>query len=122
MSPFRPALRLGDVDVENFLAQREGFLGLPDLNGYRQSASRKAETETMPKYAIVTVIDAPDAENAWERVGEYLLNGNLAKGPVAYVGAPWLVPSDIATERAEYGTEAICLWINDRRVDLDPAD
>lgn len=76
----------------------------------------------MPKYAIVIVVDAPHTEQAWERVGGCLLNGNPGKDSVAYVGAPWLVPNDIATEPVEYGTEAICLRVNDKRVDLDPAD
>lgn len=77
----------------------------------------------MPKYAMVVVVEAPQAEAAWEGVGGRLLNGDIADDSVAYVGAPWVVPHpNIGNEYVEYGTEAIRLRLNDVRVDLDPDD
>jgi hypothetical protein len=47
----------------------------------------------MPRYAIVTVVEALQPEEAWENVGGQLLDDD-SEGSVAYVGAPWLVPGD----------------------------
>jgi hypothetical protein len=75
---------------------------------------------TMPRYAIVTVVEAPQPEKAWEKVGGQLLNDNAAH--IAYVGAPWLVPGDLVGEPVEYGTDAIRLQLNGKCVSLSPAD
>jgi hypothetical protein len=76
----------------------------------------------MARYAIVVIVEAPQAEAAWERVGERLFNRDMASDSVVYVGAPWVVPHLIGNEYVEYGTEAIRLRLNDERVDLDPDD
>lgn len=76
----------------------------------------------MPKYAIVAVVEAPQAELAWEDVGERLLNDDTAQCVAAYVGAPWLVPDDSTNGSTEYGTDAIRLQVNGKDVDLSPAD
>jgi hypothetical protein len=86
------------------------------------SPSDGRQIEDMPKYAIVAVIEAPRAELAWEDIGARLLNDDTTQCPVAYVGAPWLVPDDSTNGSAEYGTDAIRLQVNGRGVDLNPVD
>lgn len=76
----------------------------------------------MPTYAIVTVVEAVQPEEAWESVGGRLLNDDNAQGFVAYVGAPWLVPSESAGESVEYGTDAIWLRLDGESVRLIPAN
>jgi hypothetical protein len=77
----------------------------------------------MPKYAIVTVVDAAEPDEAWEKVGERLLqNESRSTTAIAYVGAPWLVPEYGEAQSAEYETEGICLRLDGESVDLSPAD
>lgn len=75
----------------------------------------------MPRYAIVTIIEAPQSEIAWEKVGQQLLNDDAAQCAVSYVGAPWLVPGK-KSGAVEYGTDAIRLRIDGECVSLYPAD
>jgi hypothetical protein len=75
----------------------------------------------MPRYAIVTIIDAPQSEMAWENVRQQLLDGDSVQNAVAYVGAPWLVPGKEKV-LAEYETDSILLRINGESISLDPAD
>lgn len=76
----------------------------------------------MPKYAIMAVVEAPQAQLAWEGVSRRLIDDEMAGYVVAYVGAPWLVPDDSASNTAEYGVDAIQLQVNGTRIDLQPID
>jgi hypothetical protein len=76
----------------------------------------------MPRYAIVTVVEAARAERAWEAVGGTLLKDRTVQNSVVYVGAPWIVPGDSIDESAEYATDAIELRLNGRSMSLSPAD
>lgn len=76
----------------------------------------------MPKYAIVTIIEAPQSEMAWEKISQQLLNGEATQGAVSYVGAPWLVPDNKSGPVVEYGTDSIRLRLNGACVSLHPAD
>ncbi len=75
----------------------------------------------MPTYAIVTIVEAPQSEVAWEVVSQRLLNGDGTQGAVSYVGAPWLVPEN-ERRGVEYGTDSILLRIDGECVSLYPAD
>lgn len=86
------------------------------------SLSDGRQIDGMPKYAIVAVVDAPQAELAWETVGERLLKDDAAECFITYVGAPWLVPDESTKGSAEYGTDAIRLKVNGKSVDLSPVD
>ena len=74
----------------------------------------------MPKYAVVAVIEAEQPADAWEKVGGVLLAADPTRKEIAYVGAPWDVPST-NDEFVEFGTDAISLTLNGRRVALVPA-
>jgi hypothetical protein len=74
----------------------------------------------MPRYAIVAVVDSPQPEEAWERIGKQLLGDD--EGSIAYVGAPWLVPDDASGEPAEIETDGIQLRLNGKRISLRPID
>ena len=71
----------------------------------------------MSRYAIVVVIEARRPEEAWEKARRSL----GAPEEVSYVGAPWNVPA-ASEEPVEFGTDSICLTLDGRCVDLEPAD
>jgi hypothetical protein len=73
----------------------------------------------MPKYAIVVVVEAPQAEAAWEKVKQQLFEGAM-RDSVSYVGAPWIVPRD-QCRPVEYETDSIRLRLDGEFVSLNPA-
>jgi hypothetical protein len=72
----------------------------------------------MPRYAILSIVEAPLPEQAWESVEERLLGDGEAG--IAYVGAPWLVPHDSEDEAVEYSVAAIKLELNGKNISLSP--
>lgn len=70
------------------------------------------------RYAIVVVIEAGQADEAWEKASRSF--GSPPK-EVSYVGAPWNVPA-VGDEPVEFGTDSICLTLNGKCVALEPAD
>lgn len=73
----------------------------------------------MPRYAIVTVVDAREPEEAWKSISERLLDesrgGYLCRSPLARPRGP-------GDELAEFETDGIQLRLDGKRVTLGPVD
>lgn len=76
------------------------------------------------RYAMVVVVEARDASEAWEDFASSYTEGmhSVNSADVQYVGAPWVVPIDDAEDHQEYSTEELALTINGETARLYPAD
>jgi len=74
----------------------------------------------MARFCIPTIVEAETEEEAYRPVSDLLdeLKGEIHPEPhCLYVGAPWEVPDE---DTAEFGTAAITIWMDGRRVALEP--
>jgi hypothetical protein len=74
----------------------------------------------MPHYALVTIITARDAQQAWADLANLIRSSEIC-AQILYVGAPWLMPTPLSRD-TDLATERIQMQVNGECHELSPAE